>query len=641
MNDKKSLVYLDDVVQRAFKDILIPILGYRDTSVTLGQYSNEIENIKGDITSLRVPDKDKMYIHENMSQPITIYIPDTAYGLETPEPSYEDVKVYIEFKNVVDGKSSLLGMEVVIPGGLLLNSDSVKPYCSFSNQEAHDILKTVYVKAVTSNELTPAKVVQIYFPRVNKDTVSDFSRGVVTLYSQNRDVEKVNSWDGVIGNEVHITHSTGYTIELGSVATFDDVPNKDTLVRSNSVRSIEAVTSAAQEYLQNVNKTDKNTAYFEIESPESTTTGTIRFESVGEIQGHRDILMDIFGQDWSGINVQFSDNVTDISEAFRGFNFVNTPRQVAGRNIKVADGLFKDTPVSHISNQSDLLSGMPKLESINSMFENTQLSDAITLDLIAGNPLLLYMNRTFRNTLITNTDKFWEIKKTYKQERDPNLSPLLPTPASAIVGIEGNGCFESVNTLPSDLSIPDSWKVDSPNKVYASIGEFMIKRQSLLSQFSNDLSNVSITISEFGASLDNMFANTMIRKAPKEIIAQNAVSINGMFYACSELIDVKPSCIAKLASVRFAKRFLMNCARLTVLDQSIFSPLKNVEDYTESLAGLKNITGPTPITNGKHLWELAGTQGYPAKIVGTGCFMGSYFDDIDNVPKDWGGLANA
>ena len=639
MAKTKSLVYLDNVVQRALKDILIPILGYRDTSKTLGQYTSELDYVKKDITALQVPDKDKIYVHEDMTQPITIFIPDKAY--DGNGSSYEDVKVYIEFKAYSASEHlALMAAEIVIPGGII-SQNLVQPYCAYCSQPAHDELKTAYVKVMRSIELNPSNVVQIYFPNVNVDTISQYSRGVVTVSSQNRDVKKVESWNGITGTEQHIVNSDGFEIPLGAVSTFDDISDKDKLVRSNSIRAIEGITSSVQEYLIDADKTDVNTAYFEIESPDPNMTGTLRFESAAEVQAHKDILLDVFGHDWSNIRVEFADNVKDISGAFKGFTFKQTPFSITGNDVEIADALFKGSNIEHISSQLNLLRGMPKLMSINSMFENTPLTDTILEDIIAGNPRLSYMNFTFRHTNIKNTAKFWEMTRTYVPDRDPDTSSLLPNPTPVTVNIEGNGCFEGVSTLPSSLNIPTEWKTASHAKLYNTYDEFIMKRSALLAQYDNDLSQVSITIKEQNISLDSMFAETKITKAPKEIVVINATSIARMFFMCSELIDIKPSCIAQLNTATSANSFLAECAKLTTLDQSIFEPFHSIDDFSTALTGLTNITGPSPLCGGKHLWELAGTPGYPSTIYGSSCFEGSTFDDMADIPQSWGGLANA
>lgn len=639
MAKTKSLVYLDNVVQRALKDILIPILGYRDTSKTLGQYTSELDFVKKDISSLQVPDKDKIYIHENMTQPITIFIPDKAY--DGNGSSYEDVKVYVEFKSYsTSERLALMAAEIVIPGGMV-SDNIVEPYCAYCSQPAHNQLKTAYVKVMRSIELNPSNVVQIYFPNVNADTASQYSRGVVTVISQNRDVKKVESWNGVTGTEQHIVSSDGFEIPLGSVSKFEDIPDKDKLVRSNSIRAIEGITSSVQDFLIDADKTDVNTAYFEIESPDPNITGTLRFNSAAEVQAHKDILLDIFGYDWSNVRIEFADNVKDISGAFKGFTFKQAPLSITGNDVIIADALFKGSKLEHIRSQLDLLRGMPKLMSINSMFENTPLKDTITEDIIAGNPRLSYMNFTFRGTNIKNTAKFWEMTRTYVPDRDPSTSSLLPNPTPVTVNIEGNGCFEGVTTLPSSLNIPTEWKTASHNKLYNTYDEFLMKRDALLAQYDNDLSEVSITIKEQNISLDSMFAETKIKKAPKEIVTINVSSIARMFFMCAELVDIKPKCIAQLGTATSANSFLAECAKLTTLDQSIFEPFHNIDDFSTALTGLTNITGPSPLCGGKHLWELAGTPGYPSTIYGSSCFEGSSFDDIADIPQDWGGLANA
>lgn len=635
---RKSLVYLDDVVQRALKDVLIPILGFRDTSRDLGQYTDDIEYLRKDVTSLQVKDKGKIYIHNDVSQPINIALPQNSYKYKE-QTAIEDIKIYVEFKIISDpdaGGGSLLAVEVVIPGGIISDRE-LKSYCSFCNKEAVRILKNAYVKIITNPDKSPSAVAQLYFPKVNVDTKDLYSRAIVTVYSEHREVEKVTSWDGITGNEDNSTISNEHEVTLGTVPYFGDIPDKDKLVRSNTVEHIEFVTAPTMNYLSESKTLDPTTGYWECESEADNVGGTLRFSSVDQIQSRKDILLDVFGTDWSNVDVIFDDRVNDISGAFQGIGLTVAPRSVSGKSVKRADSLFKDTRITHIPNQDLLLKGMPLLENINRLFENAPLRDALENTLLDSNLRLRTMHYAFRNTQLTNVSDFWNMTHTYRPDRDPALSSLLSNPDEVTIRMDGIGCFEGVTTLPTSVVVPESWKSDVKTREFLTVDEFLVKRNDILSQYNYDLSEITIKISEENASLAGLFAETALRKSPKSIEAVGATSIDRMYYGCLNLVTVLSSSIAKLTSVRSARSFLSNCSSLTSLPQDIFETLKQCVDYSDALSGLINMTGPTPTVGGHQLWELSGKPGYPADITGYSCFSGSSFDNIADVPSAWGG----
>ena len=635
---RKSLVYLDDVVQRALKDVLIPVLGFRDTSKDLGEYTNEIEFLRKDVTALQIPDKGKFYIQDDVSKPINISLPSNSYKYKD-RSSFEDIKVYTEFKlisDTTDGVGKILGVEIVIPGGMTSDREIVS-YCSFCNEDALRILKNAYVKVMTDPQKSPSTIAQLYFPQVNVDSKNLFSRGVVTVYSEHRDVEKVDSWDGVIGNEEGVTILSEHEVRLGATPYFTDVPDKDKLVRSNTVKNVEFVTAPTMNYLSEAKATDPTTGYWECESENDNIGGTLRFTDVEQVQSRKDILIDVFGTDWSNVDVIFDDRLEDISGAFQGMGLTVAPRSVSGKSIKRADSLFKNTRITHIPNQDLLLKGMPLLENINRLFENAPLRDALEETLLDSNLRLRTMHYAFRNTQITNTYEFWNMTHTYVPERDSALSSLLSNPSEVTIRMDGIGCFEGVTTLPSSVVVPEAWKSDVKTREFLSVDEFLVKRDDILSQYNYDLSEITIKISEENASLAGLFSDTLIRKTPKSIEAVGATSIERLYSGCVNLVTVLSSSIAKLTGVTSARSFLANCSSLTTLPQDIFEPLKQCADYSDALSGLINMTGPTPTVGGHQLWELAGKEGYPTNITGYGCFTGSSFDNINDVPSAWGG----
>lgn len=647
MATRKSLVYLDDVIQRALKDVLIPILGYRDTSKDLGQYTDLIEYLRKDVSALQVKDKGKLYIHNDMSQPINIYIPETKYGSDY-ESSVEPIDVIVEFRSYNDPlegdsarSSSLLAATITIPGGYTNNGQELRPYCKSCNKMAVDVLKNAYVKVLSDDAKKPSKIIQVYFPAVNAGTSSNFGRGVITVYSQHRDCEKVTSWDGVIGNEEGVSVITQHEVILGTTPYFEDIPNRDKLVRSNTIKEIEGVTSAVYTYLDEANQTVPTTLYHERQDDRTRVTGTLTFKSAEEVKTRKAILMDIFGTDWSEVDVQFTDDVTDISDAFAGYTFTTTPRSVRGKNVVTANGLFANSSVQHITDQAELLKDLPRLEYFNRGFENTPLADAIEEKLFVANNRLLSIHYCFKNTKITNTHDFWNMTHMYLPDRDPSTSSLIPDPGEILVRLEGIACFEGVTTLPTEVinAIPEVWKKDIKSYSYMSMEEFYAKREALFKQYEYDLSQVTITIEGDNPDITGLFENTPIIKAPKEINALGATSMDNMFNNCNELRELYSSTVAKLINVTSAVLFTSGCSKLTTYPQDIFVPLKKITSYQDAMSYLTAMTGPMPTVNGKQLWELQGTPGYPSMISGYNCYSNSTFDNVDLAPELWRGIS--
>ena len=634
MAERKSLVYLDDVVQRALKDVLIPILGYRDTSKKLGEYTNMIDYLRKDVTALQIPDKSKLYVHDDMIQPINVSLPSTPYGTN---PISEPVVVSVEFKN--NNTDEFYAVTLGIPGGTINGYNSSEPYVISCNRAAVEHLKNVTIKVLMDASKKPSNVIQIFFPSVNADQTSVFTRAIVTVYSEHRDAAKVTTWDGVVDTQDGVDILKTYELALGTVPYFSDVPNKDKLVYSNTIREMEGVTSAVYTYLDEAAKTVPTTLYHERQDDTSTISGTLTFSDPGELQSKKSILLDVFGTDWSSVDVQFTDDVTDISGAFAGYTFTKSPRSIKGRNITAANSLFKDSKIQHISDQVKLLSELPKLEFANSMFENTPLKDDIKQELFVANNRLMTIHYCFRNTQIVGTYEFWNMTHTYTPERPNSLTSLSPSPTAVTVRLEGVACYESVATLPAEVlnNIPENWKVDNKSYSYLTVDEFKAKRDNLINQYNGDLSQVTITIEEETPVIDGLFENSAIVKAPKSIVAPNATSIDRLFNACYLMTDLYSSTVAKLTKVTSAVMFTYGCSKLRTYPQDIFTPLNRIDNFQEAMAELTSVTGPMPTVNGKQLWELAGTDSHPLTITGHSCFRNSTFDNVSSAPAEWRG----
>lgn len=137
-----------------------------------------------------------------------------------------------------------------------------------------------------------------------------------------------------------------------------------------------------------------------------------------------------------------------------------------------------------------------------------------------------------------------------------------------------------------------------------------------------------------------MFSGTKLRKGPLSVVAPNATSIKDFYSYCPDLVEIYASSIEQLTTVTSAENFITGCEKLTSIEINIFAPHKLITNYRNALSGLTSITGQTPTVNGNQLWELAGTEGYPEYIDGSSCFQDSTFDNIADVPVEWGGEQN-
>ena len=112
-----------------------------------------------------------------------------------------------------------------------------------------------------------------------------------------------------------------------------------------------------------------------------------------------------------------------------------------------------------------------------------------------------------------------------------------------------------------------------------------------------------------------------------------------MFGYCTDLISVSSTIISRIPTLTDISSFVSGASSLTSLPEDLIYENKSIDNYAYAFSGLTSMTGETPKTSsGLNLWEAAGTEGYPEEINGLDCFKESSFDDIANVPAEWGGI---
>lgn len=636
MQNVKSLVYQDTVIQKILKDILIPVIGYRDVSKPLGQYTEDFEHLDDRVTALEIPDKSKIYVHNSSLEPIVIALPKTAYG--TMENFYEPVMVEIELSYTGDSVGKRLAVGILMPSELYSNTNgSIKPLIAYCNQESRDVLGTVVVNSRTDFNQEVTNVYEIYFPKINEETSIKFTRAVVTITSENRDVVKDTTWtqDVISGS----TLNNSSELVLGMVSINEPVANPDKIVYSDNIRAILSISKGAYSYLNQTDQTVPTTLYLEREDKTSRNTGRLYIRTADEIKNNYQVLVNIFGKDWSGIEFEFDPSITSIDGCFENLDITHTPKSLISDTVTSANRLFKGSSVEVIANQSTLLSKMPLLTSVNDIFNDcVNLTGEITEELISSNLLLDSIDRGFRNTKVTNTFDIWDYTHTYQPARDPSAPPSYPDPEPITIYITGKACFEGVDTLVNIDSVPAFWKTDSNDYIYVNITNFNQFKARLLSEYNNNLSNVTIEFST-QTELDDMFSSTTITHTPKSVISNGATSAISMFGYCTDLISVSSTIISRIPTLTDISSFVSGASSLTSLPEDLIYENKSIDNYAYAFSGLTSMTGETPKTSsGLNLWEAAGTEGYPEEINGLDCFKESSFDDIANVPAEWGGI---
>lgn len=644
MASVRSLVYRDTDMQKYLKDILIPLIGYRDAGHTWGYLRDQINKLQAEVKEMQIPEKSKFYNHGNFATPIFIYVPDNSY--DYPENSMnEPIKVMIEFDyqhNLTPEEeadpdtealsSGTVSFEVVIPGGASRDTAKV-PYCGICNQLAYKLLDKIQVYYATDlRNGTEPNVYAITLPRViNKKDDEIFTNGTVTIYSENRNVHKADSWDGVSLLDPNLNIGQEYdTTQLGSVPCYDEVDEVERLVRSDTIREIVALTLPSLEYLQETGNTDPDTLYVGREDDDSTYDGRIFFETVEDFENELPTIYKIFGYNWHNLDIEFGELVTSIDSLLEGnTDIIGAPRAIIGPAIESAKNLFRNSSIKYIDNQEMLFAGMPNLKYLDSAFENTTITTSIVKDLIASNKNLVSIARMLANTNIYNTEELWNI--------------------DGMTDIYAKECYLNVDMSHWEaqgvhifLSCPQYWlkpvsELDQDDRIIAfdtrdgfdKIKDYIIEDQE------GDLSKWHFQFNSSEMNLEGIFEGTEVEVTPYSIMYQGT-SLVGAFRNTKVLTTVTSTILSKAPNLTNMSEFLYNAVSVRSLPGSMTIPT-NVNNMRSSFGGMTSVTGQAPTAGGTLIWQMAGQNGRPATIDGTNCFYMSPFANRGAIPKTWGG----
>lgn len=619
-----SLVYRDTDMQSYLKDILIPLIGYRDVGHTWGSFRDSIDKLKVEVKAMQIPPKSKFYKHDDFNIPVYIKIIENSY--EYPDtPSFEPTFVTIEFARTFKDLTEQTVNErrysftVCIPGGSQLEAQK-QPYCVSCNSNTYQDIKSINIAKCNDPRNENPDVFRIMLPLKTVDENDVVNGGSVTVYSENRNVEAVTTWNSADVNDPNIAVNWQWDPQMGTIPYFDPVEDVDRLVYSSEIREIVALTLPALEYLQETGNTDPETLYVGREDDESSYQGRISFNTVEDFKRELPTIFKIFGYNWRNLDIEFADEVTNIDGLLEGNTDIQgTPRAILGNGIVSAKRLFKDSSVNYIDSQDHLFSSMPNLKYLDEAFAGSQLKTPIEAILVEQCKNLISVRRMFANSMIQGTEPLWLI---------PDLE------------FEGMNCFNGCTRLPSSDTeeMPTYWRNAGTNPTieYYTRAGFDRVIDYVLECFNNDLSKVTIDCVN-SIELAGLFEGKPITHTPAKIIDRGTQDLSRMFANCPELEVVSAALLNDLPHAENLSEMFLNDIHILTLPSNFSMQSKDMVNLTRMFSGLTQVTGQAPMINGINLWNLAGQEGYQTSIDGTDCFANSPFANASSIPAAWGG----
>lgn len=627
-----SLVYRDTDMQKYLKDILIPLVGYRDAGHTVASFRDSIDKLKAEVLALQIPPKTKFY-QQSWSLPIFIEIPEKSYDF--PEVDmFEPVKVTIEFNKIIQDSDHPdnngewnYAFDIMIPGSCNTNQYG-QPYCISCNANAYKEIKKIRIARLQDLRQNPANVYVIQIPYIaaNSGQYITYTSGSVTIYSENRNVKKVESWNSVDLNDPTInTMHSWEEVTMGSIPYFDPVEDVDKLVYSEEIRWINALTLPALEYLQETGNTDPDTLYVGREDDDETYDGTIHFETVDDFKRELPVLYKIFGYNWRYLDLEFGEEVTSIDGLLEGnSSVVGAPRRIIGESITSAQNIFKNSAIQYVEDQASLFEGIPNVKHLDGAFEGCPTNINVEDAMIENLPNLVSVRRMFANTKITGFETPWLLHDG---------------------GLDGENFFYGVTTVDeSELDeIPQYWKDSSKENTmeFYTRASFDRVRDEILRYREGDLHTLTIKFVNQNTNLEGLFEASSVKVSPKNIVSPGSTTMRRGFANCGELTEVTSGLFSSLnGKLQYFDEMFLNNIKLAAFPENFIIP-SSIVSYKKSFSGLVLVTGQAPMISGKNLWTLAGTSGFPTKIDGTDCFLNSPFANRGEIPKTWGGDLDA
>ena len=140
-------------------------------------------------------------------------------------------------------------------------------------------------------------------------------------------------------------------------------------------------------------------------------------------------------------------------------------------------------------------------------------------------------------------------------------------------------------------------------------------------------------------SFNRLVESSTITTFPEGIIAKNTkvTDFGAICASCSKLTSIPEDLFDGKTLVTTFWAAFKNCTSLTSIPSGLFADCPLVTTYGQAFYNNTSLTGETPVNSeGLKLWELAGTDGYPSSITGTGCFYNcTGLDDYDEIDDDW------
>lgn len=221
-----------------------------DNKISKDKMLHQIEIMNGIVNKLNISLRK---VHEFSSYKRKVYIPVSA---QSENDSPFDLGITI----VNSAKSAMLGLYIPPKYSMFM---SATPVVTFMNVGSRDILTSVSVKFIEVSRASQLGVKEYYYEiDMCLDSMPNFVNQIIDIQNHKGIVEitdDIYKTDSVADTTINIIKEITVDAEIKS--GFDDIPNRDKLVRSDTIRQYEVVSQEQYQDMELNGNIDSNTVY--------------------------------------------------------------------------------------------------------------------------------------------------------------------------------------------------------------------------------------------------------------------------------------------------------------------------------------------------------------------------------------------
>ncbi|MGL5766490.1 MAG: hypothetical protein ACRCX8_12710 [Sarcina sp.] len=242
------------MTEEQFRKIILESL---NTLLINEDHSISKDNLKYDIDKVsKIVDKlninlNKVHVLEMYSRKVYIPVLDQLLNV-----SKYDVNISL----TTNSKTAVLGL--VIPAGYSKHMN-MAPVVSFINVDTRSILNNISVKFISVARPSNSFAKEYYYEiDLNLDTIANLSEQIVDVTNFTGKTELVvDIYKGDVVADTRVDTIKTITVKAEPLVGFDDIPDRDKLVRSTTMKNYEVISQQDYEGLEADDSLDPETVY--------------------------------------------------------------------------------------------------------------------------------------------------------------------------------------------------------------------------------------------------------------------------------------------------------------------------------------------------------------------------------------------